>query len=111
MQNFTQLLINLCDIQEKTLVTTGYTTNPTWATVFTSIPTRKDSVTSASISDGQLRENTDDDIFFFNSDVNIKRGNRILFDNDTYDVIKVNKVYDSTGIHHLEVVARYVDHN
>lgn len=111
MDNFTSLLISLCNIQEKTLTTSGYTTTPTWSTILSNIPTRKDSVTSASISDGSIRENTDDDIFFFNSDVNIKRGNRILYDNELFDVIKVNKVFDSTGIHHIEAVARYVDHN
>lgn len=111
MPNFSSLLISLCNIQEKTLATVGYTTTPSWTTILTDIQTRKDSQTSASISDGQVRENTDDDIFFFNPDVNIKRGNRILFDSDLYDVIKVNKVYDSVGVHHLEVVARYVDHD
>lgn len=111
MNNFTSLLISLCDIQEKTLVTSGYTTTPAWNTVFTNIPTRKDSVTSTNIYDGQIRENTDDDIFFFTNDVIIKRGNRVLFDSELFDVIKVNKVFDSDGVHHLEVVARYVDHD
>lgn len=109
MSNFTKLLISLCNIQGKTLSTVGYTQTPTWATLFTDVPCRKDSSTGASISDDIVRENTDDDVFFFNPDTTIVRGNRIIFDEDTYDVIKVNKVYDSTAIHHLEVVARLTD--
>lgn len=111
MPNFSVLLISLCDIQGKSLAVSGYTTAPTWSTLFTSVPTRKDSQTGSSISDGQVRENTDDDVFFFNSDVIIKRGNRIIFSGETYDVIKVNPVYDSVGVHHLEVVARFTDHD
>lgn len=111
MSNFSVLLISLCNIQEKAMALSGYVTAPTWSTIFTNVPTRKDSVTNASISDGQVRENTDDDVFFFNPDVVIKRGNRIVFLSENYDVIKVNQVYDSVGIHHLEVVARITDHD
>ena len=50
-------------------------------------------------------------LFIFNPEINIKRGNRIVFDSDNYDVIKVNKSYDSVGIHHLEVLARLIDHD
>lgn len=111
MANFSVLLISLCNIQAKALAVVGYTTAPTWSTLASNVPTRKDSVTNSSISDGQVRENTDDDVFFFNPDVVIKRGNRIVFAGENYDVIKVNQVYDSVGIHHLEVVARYTDHD
>jgi len=58
------------------------------------------------IADTELRENNDDDLFFFNADVTIERGNRILLDGEYYDVIDVNKVHDATALHHLEVTGR-----
>lgn len=111
MSNFTALLISLCNIQRKALVLSGYTTTPSWSAHLSNVPCRKDSVTNASISDGQLRENTDDDVFYFNPDVDVKRGDRIVFSSENYDVIKVNQVFDSTAIHHLEVVARITDND
>lgn len=110
MAEFTALLISRCDIQEKTLSTEGYESEETWENKETDVPTRKDSVDSASISDTEYRENKDDDLFFFNSDVDIIRGNKIVFLGDDYDVIKVNKCFGATAVHHLEVVARLVDH-
>jgi len=111
MPDFTSLLTNLCDIQVKARTTTGYEKVLSWSNVATGVHTRKDSSTGASIQDTQIRLNTDDDVFFFNADVVIKRGNRIVFDSENYDVIKVNKCYGgSSAIHHLEVVARLVDH-
>lgn len=111
MANFSVLLISLCNIQRKALALTGYTTAPVWSAHLSSVPCRKDSVTNSSISDGQIRENTDDDVFFFNPDIDVKRGDRIIFSSENYDVIKVNQVYDSVGIHHLEVVARITDND
>lgn len=110
MANFTNLLINLCTIQEKTQVVQGYEKVLAWSDVAVDVPCRKDSA-SGNISDTEIRVNTDEDIFFFNPDVVVKRGNRIIFDIENYDVIKVNKNYDSKGIHHLEVIARITDHN
>jgi len=111
MSNFTSLLIHFCSIQAKTLATSGYEKTKTWGDIATLVPCRKDANTSTSIVDGQVRTSTDDDIFFFNPDVTIARGNRIVFDGDTYDVIKVNKCYDSVGLHHIEVLARIIDHD
>lgn len=111
MPSFSLLLISTCDIQVKARSLSGYEKVLAWTDLYTSVKTRKDSATSAKISDADMRLNTDDDIFFFNTDVNIKRGHRIVFDGDNYDVIKVNKCYDAVGIHHLEVVARIVDHD
>ena len=110
MPNFSALLISVCNIQEKTLAVTGYTTAPTWSTLFTNVPTRKDSQTGSSILTARCVK-IPMTMFSFNPDVVIKRGNRIIFTNETYDVIKVNPVYDSVGVHHLEVVARYTDHD
>ena len=110
MSNFTSLLIHLCSVQVKTLATSGYEKGKTWSDLATLVPCRKDANTSTNIVDGQLRTSTDDDIFFFNPEVVIKRGNRIVFDSENYDVIKVNKCYDSVGLHHIEVLARIIDH-
>ena len=112
MEKFTSLLTSFCSIREKTKAKQGYETTISWATTLEDVPTRKDSSTSASINDSKIRINTDDDIFFFSPDVVIKRGNQIVFDDENYDVIKVNKVYGaSSEVHHLEVVARLVDHD
>lgn len=108
---FTKLLIATCNIQEKTQTTDGYEQVKSWANKSVDVPCRKDSDNSLGISDSEIRLNTDDHIFFFSAGVDILRGDRIVFDSENYDVVKVNKVYDSKGIHHLEVIARYVDHD
>lgn len=109
--SFTALLIQRCTIQSKTLASSGYEKVKSWSNLLTDVPTRKDSDNGARISDADMRINTDDDIFFFDPSIAIKRGHRIILDNENYDVIKVNKCYDSTGVHHLEVVARFTDHD
>lgn len=108
---FTKLLISTCDIQAKSSTTVGYEKVLSWVNVSTGVATRKDSATNAKISDTEIRTNTDDDIFYFEPTVTIVRGNRIVFGSEYYDVIKVNKSYDAISIHHLEVVARLIDHN
>lgn len=108
--SFTPLLIHSCSIQAKTLSTSGYEKTASWQDVATEVACRKDSA-PARIQDGDMRINYDDDMFFFNPDVQIERGNRIVFDGDHYDVIDVNKVYDSKALHHLEVTARNTDHD
>lgn len=111
MADFTALLIHTCTIQSKTLQASGYEKTQVWGNIATDVPCRHDSDTGANITDGDLRVNTDDDIFFFNPGVTIKRGNRIVEGGKNYDVIKVNKLYDASVLHHLEVRARYVDHD
>lgn len=107
--SFTSLLIHRCTIQGKTLSTSGYEKTASWSDLATDVPTRKDAV-PARILDADMRINSDDDMFFFNPSVVIERGNRIVFDGDTYDVIDVNKMYDSKALHHLEVIGRNIDH-
>lgn len=108
---FTKLLISLCDIQSKSIVNDEYEPEEVWVDVATDVPTRKDRTNSPKISDNEQRENNDDDLFFFDADVSISRGNRIKFDEEYYDVIKVNKSYDSKAVHHLEVTARLTDND
>lgn len=108
---FTNLLIHTCNIQEKALTKTGYEQIKSWSNIATDVSCRKDSDTNVGISDTGVRLNTEDDIFFFEPTVVIARGNRIVFEGDNYDVIKVNKSYDSKSVHHLEVKARYTDHD
>ena len=107
---FSNFLIHTCTIEEKTLVQESYEQTEEWAVRAASVACRKDSDNSAKITDGLIRMNTDDDLFFFNPDVEIDRGNRILLDGDYYDVIKINKLYGATSLHHLEVIARLTDH-
>lgn len=107
---FTKLLIHTCNIQSKTLSTVGYEQAQSWTTIGTSIACRYNANTNVSINDAdQMRINKDTDTFFFNPDVTIERGNRIVYDGKNYDVIKVNKISDSRAVHHLEVDARHID--
>ena len=107
--NFTTLLIHTCDIEEKSLSTSGYEKVKSWSTKASDVACRHDSDTSVKINDTELRENNDDDIFFFNPDADVVRGDRIVYDSQNYDVLKVNKVSDSSAVHHLEVRARLTD--
>ncbi len=109
--NFTSLLINTCDIQSKAMVLSGYEKTLTWSDIASDVPCRKGSSGGPAINDGLLRLNTDESIFYFNKDVVIKRGNRIVFETENYDVVKVNKCQDAVGVHHLEVIARVIDHD
>lgn len=111
MASFTKLLIQSCTIEQKSLNQTGYEKTSSWSTKASAVPCRKDSknVTIAD-ADRALRVNTDDDLFFFNPDAPVIRGNRIVLEGVTYDVIDVDKKLDSKGVHHLEVTGRSVDH-
>ncbi len=109
MPSFTTLLIQSCTIEHKTLTQDGYEKIKSWQTKASNVACRKDNA-KVSIDDGEMRINTDDDLFFFNPDAQVVRGNRIVLEGSYYDVIDVNKVLDSKGVHHLEVTGRSVDH-
>lgn len=109
--SFTNLLIHICNIQSKSLSLSGFENVPSWNTIASNVACRHDSDTSAKISDSNIRVNSDDDIFFFNPSVTIARGNRIVLDGENYDVIKINKCYNSSELHHLEVKARLSDND
>lgn len=106
---FTNLLIHTCDIESKTFDTVSYEQVEQWTTLASNVPCRKSTDNGASIRDGVKRQNTDDDLFFFDADALIERGDRILFNSEYYDVLKVEKRYDSQGVHHLEARSRIVD--
>lgn len=113
MPNFTSLLIHSCQIQAKALTLVGFEQVESWSTVAT-VPCRHDYERSARISGGGIggvRENTDNDIFFLNSDATISEGNRIVHDGKNYQVLTVSKMYDSSALHHLEVIARLTTHD
>lgn len=103
------LLIHRCDIQKKTIQHSSYERIEVWSTISADVPTRKDSDNTPRIYDEDMRTNIDDDLFFFLPNVIVERGNRIVFEGDNYDVIKVNKLYDATSHHHTEVRARLID--
>ena len=110
MPSFTALLIQSCDIEQKTLSQSGYEKVASWTTKASAVPCRKDSV-KVSVTDGSMRVSSDDDLFFFNPDATVVRGNRIVLDGERYDVLDVNKMLDSRSVHHLEVTARIVNLN
>lgn len=107
--NFPDLLISTCDILEESFSEEGYEQVKEWNNKLTDVPTRKDSDNTARIQDEKIRINEDDDLFFFEADIDVVRGNRIVFNEENYDVIKVNEVYDDESIHHKEVRARLTD--
>lgn len=92
---------------------TGFEQIQSWS-AGTTVACRHDYERSSSASGGGVgvaRENTDNDIFFFNPDVSIAEGNRIVHDGKNYDVIKISKMYDSGTLHHLEVTGRVTTHD
>ena len=107
--SFTALLIQTCTIQQKTISQVTYEKSVSWSNVATNVPCRKEASQNIRIQDADFRSNTDDDTFFFNPDVVLFRGNRIILGGENYDVIKVNKVLDSEAVHHIEAIARLVD--
>jgi len=107
--SFSSLLIQTCTIQQKTISQVTYEKSIAWSDVATNVPCRKEASQNIRIQDADFRSNTDDDTFFFNADVIIIRGNRIILNSENYDVIKVNEVLDSVGVHHIEAIARLVD--
>lgn len=109
--NFTSLLTSTCNIQTKAISRNTYEPVVTWSAHLSNVACRMDSSNSPSYRDVGIRVNDDQCLFFFNPDVDIKRGYRIDFDGDFYDVIKVNKCFGQTEVHHLEVVAKVIDHD
>lgn len=61
------------------------------------------------MTDDGVRVNLDDDVFFFNPDAIVARGQRIVIEGKNFDVLKVKKMSDSKGVHHLEATARATD--
>jgi hypothetical protein len=108
MPSFTSLLIHSCTIQGKTTALEGFEQVATWSNLYTSVPCRHDYERGVAVSGGGVRENRDDDVFFFNPDAVIAEGNRIVHDGKNYDVLKVSKMYDSAALHHIEVTGRLV---
>lgn len=104
--SFTDLLIQTCTIEQKSLSTSGYEQIEDWAELATDVPCRKDTANNVKREDQGFEVNVDDDLFFFNPDVDISKGNRILIDSEYYEVLKVNKVLDSKAVHHIEVIGR-----
>lgn len=107
---FSKLLSATCNIQAKSTTRVSYEAVLAWTNIATNVPCRKDSSNTPSYIDSQIRVNNEDDLFFFDASVSIAKGNRIFFDGEYFDVIRVNKSYGSAGVHHLEVVARQSDH-
>lgn len=111
---FIDYLIETCDIKEKTItpISVGsYEKVSVWSVKLSDVPTRKD-ISNASTGSNSLKvsDTFNDDLFFFEASVNVSRGDLIVYDSQEFDVINVNKVLDSVGVHHLEVTARRVDH-
>jgi hypothetical protein len=104
-----RLLIHTCTIQDKSASTEGYEQVNTWEDIAIDVPCRHTTDDNVSIADGIMRVNTDNDLFSFQPDVEIVRGNRIVFEGENFDVIKVNNASDNTGIHHIVVRARKTD--
>lgn len=97
MPSFTSLLIHTATIQAKTLALAGFEQVASWQTRSV-VPCRHDYERAARVNSGGVgvaRENTDNDIFFFDPDTVINEGDRIIQDGKTYDVLTVSKMYSS----------------
>lgn len=109
--SFASLLIQTALIEDKSTVRSGYETDDAWTTVSAAEPCRQNTRNTARTQDGVIRTNTDEDQFFFLPTAPVKRSHRLTIDGKKYDVVKVNKVRDSSAVHHLEVIARLTDHD
>lgn len=97
MPSFTSLLIHTATIQAKTLALAGFEQVASWQTRSV-VPCRHDYERAARVNSGGVgvaRENTDNDIFFFDPDTVVAEGDRIIQDGKTYDVLTVSKMYSS----------------
>lgn len=107
--SYEDFLTQTCTIQGKSDTQDGYEQVTSWVDEKTGVPCRKDSSNSPDISDGTIRINSEDDLFFLKAGEPVDRSKRLVFDGGSYDVLKVNEVYARNSVHHLEVVARLTD--
>jgi hypothetical protein len=106
---FNSLLTQKCDIQRKTTTknTYGHTVN-TWETLYTDVPCRIDYmfVTSAYFSqtpNSQIAGN--DYVGFFKNNVDIRKGDRVVWQDLTLYARPTNYTFASgSRVHHLEVM-------
>ena len=106
MENFTDLLVHKCDIKKEVLTTQGYETVKTLTTVANNVSCRYSASNRSSVKDGEMRIITDNEMFFFNPETEIKVDYIITFDEIDYTVLKVSKIYDSEKLNHLEAEVR-----
>ena len=107
---FTNLLNRNAQIQRKTMnqLPNGQM-QEVWQSI-AEIKTRFEPNTAPKLIDGVYQTTIDDFIFFLDTSVDIRRADRIILGDKIYDVIAIHN-YDGYYIsHHLEVVARYHDH-
>jgi cell shape-determining protein MreC len=104
--SFSKLLNTTCNIQSKS-ESQGSTgeLSLSWSNKATSVPCRIQSGKNASVSEDIGKRSLVGVKVYFEIDVDINEGDRIVSDGITYDVILVAQ--DSSG-DHLEVQASYV---
>lgn len=105
---FDKLLLDTCTIQAKALALNGYERTEDWSDIATDVPCRRNT-RSVKIADEEKRLSLDDDLFFMPAGTTVARGNRIIFNGDTFDVIKVNQMQNRRATHHLQVIARLAE--
>lgn len=101
--SFSDLLNLTCTIQEqqKAQTNTGQIT-VSWMDKLTDVKTRKNVSRIPTVTEALGKVTVIETTFYFESDVDIAQGDRIVLDTEIYDVITVVK--DSSQ-HHLEVLA------
>ena len=104
--SFSKLLNTTCDIQSKTESqgSTGELT-ASWSNKANDVPCRINSGKNASVSEDIGKRSLVAVKIYFEVDVDINEGDRIVTEDETYDVILVAQ--DSSA-DHLEVQASYV---
>lgn len=106
---YNSLLVQRCDIYRKTTNKSeshGYTAEGTWTLLYDNVPCRGQNLfeSSAGIrlqTAGISSEN--DYLFFFKKNQDIKRGDKVVWNDDELFVKPVQPVYDRKSVHHKEV--------
>jgi hypothetical protein len=106
---FNNLLTSVCDIYRRITTINEYghkTQTFTTTPLYSEVPCRYDKIgnftsTLAQTPSGQTARN--EGVIFFNPDVDVITGDRIVLDGLSYTVSPSLKVHDGIGLHHKEV--------
>jgi head-tail adaptor len=104
------LLNKTCNVQYKELTQSELgETSETWTTKGTH-KTRYEKSKQTRVIDETYKISLDDYLFFFETDVEINRDDRIVVDETIFEVISSQVIDGYSAKHHIEVYARKYDH-
>lgn len=109
---FTELLNQSCEIQEKTETQDAFgDVSFQWTTVSTPICRITTAPNSRKKEDGNYITNTRQYILFLDKSVSVNKGNRVLQNNNKYEIVDVQDFESTLEIHHKEAYLIKTDNN